>query len=344
MHTSITRLAGLAAMVPALALVAACNDDDSPAELAGGGTPPPPAASAPAGPALTPEVPWSAAVAVPGEINMPGVGAAAPGYEGCPIESPDGLSLFIAARRAGGGDDLEPEGDLDIWASDRARIGDPWPAPRNLGKPINDGTAQDFCPTPFGRSLLFVSSRGSCGGGDIFVSRQSPGGGWSEPVMLPCAPDGPNTAGPERSPSLVETAKGTYLVYSTNGGSGNEHIYQSKQAADGSFGAGQPIAGLNSDHVDLMPNVRVRSDGSLEIVFSSNRPDWGPSRMPAVGLQDVYMSRAESFEGTWTVPRNLGTNINTADGDEQRATLSADGKRLYFGRGGDIYVSERPAE
>jgi hypothetical protein len=27
---------------------------------------------------------------------------------------------------------------------------------------------------------------------------------------------------------------------------------------------------------------------------------------------------------------------------EQRATLSADGKRMYFGRDGDIFVSERP--
>jgi len=26
---------------------------------------------------------------------------------------------------------------------------------------------------------------------------------------------------------------------------------------------------------------------------------------------------------------------------EQRATLSADGKRMYFGRDGDIYVSQR---
>ncbi len=32
---------------------------------------------------------------------------------------------------------------------------------------------------------------------------------------------------------------------------------------------------------------------------------------------------------------------SVAAGAEQRATLSRDGKRLYFGRNGDIYVSER---
>lgn len=48
--------------------------------------------------------------------------------------------------------------------------------------------------------------------------------------------------------------------------------------------------------------------------------------------------------GPWTPPLNLGA-VNT-DGAEQRATLSYDGKRLYFGRvpvngTSDIYVSER---
>ena len=48
--------------------------------------------------------------------------------------------------------------------------------------------------------------------------------------------------------------------------------------------------------------------------------------------------------GPWTPPVNLGA-VNT-DGTEQRATLSQDGKRLYFGRvpvngTSDIYVSER---
>ncbi len=42
----------------------------------------------------------------------------------------------------------------------------------------------------------------------------------------------------------------------------------------------------------------------------------------------------------WTAPRNLGDAVNTP-GVEQRATLSADGRRLYFGRDGDIYVSSR---
>src|SRR5690606_4754533 len=90
--------------------------------------------------------------------------------DGCPIETADGLSLLLASAR---------EDPNDIWASDRASIGDPWPEPRKLDAPVNS-PAGDFCPTPvMGRSLMFVSTRpGACpgelavGGGDIYISRQ----------------------------------------------------------------------------------------------------------------------------------------------------------------------------
>src|SRR5262245_22779911 len=140
------------------------------------------------------------------EVSVPGFG------DGCPIESADGLSLFIASNRPG------TAGGNDIWAADRDSVGSAWGTPRNLGAPINTASA-DFCPTPvLGRSLFFVSERPGdgtgptpCGGGDIYLSRQSPAGGWSAPVMLKCAPEGPNFSGGERSPSLVETWFGTFL-------------------------------------------------------------------------------------------------------------------------------------
>jgi hypothetical protein len=44
--------------------------------------------------------------------------------------------------------------------------------------------------------------------------------------------------------------------------------------------------------------------------------------------------------GAWSAPRNLGEAVNTAV-VEQRSTLSHDGKRLYFGRDGDIFMSTR---
>jgi hypothetical protein len=85
--------------------------------------------------------------------------------------------------------------------------------------------------------------------------------------------------------------------------------------------------------------VRVRDDDKLEIVFSSNRPTWGNGQA-AMGQQDVYIAYAWSPHGRWSAPRNLGSAVNTA-GVEQRSTLSNDGKRLYFGRDGDIFMSPR---
>ena len=268
------------------------------------------------------------------EVSVPGFG------DGCPIESADGLSLFLASNRPG------TAGGNDIWAADRDSVGSPWGTPRNLGAPINTASA-DFCPTPvLGRSLFFVSERPGdgvgptpCGGGDIYLSRQSPAGGWSAPVMLECAPKGPNFSGGERSPSLVETWFGTFLFYSSNGSGGDQDIYMSRLGRDGHFGPGKVVEELSTEFEDIMPNVRAREDGSFEIVFSSNRPLWGRGQ-PAFGGQDVYIARSWWLTGAWSPPRNLGEAVNTA-GVEQRSTLSKDGKRLYFGRDGDIFMSTR---
>jgi hypothetical protein len=276
---------------------------------------------------------WTTAVTIPA-LNSPQP-------DGCPIESADGLSLFIASTRPGG------FGGNDIWAADRDSIDSPWGTPKNLGEPINTASA-DFCPTPaMGRWLFFVSERAvnsvgalPCGGGDMYLARQSPAGGWAAPQMLKCAPEGPNTAGGERSPSLVETWYGTFLFYSSNGGSANQDIYVSTLGDDGTFGPGTKIAALStSAYEDIMPNVRVRDDGALEMVFSSNRPTWGRNQ-PAFGAQDVYVAYSWWPSKGWTAPQNLGPAVNTA-GIEQRSTLSHDGKRLYFGRDGDIFTSNR---
>jgi hypothetical protein len=262
----------------------------------------------------------------PGQLALPG--------GGCPIETPDGKSLMFASGRAGG------LGDIDIWVVDRSEIGSDWSAAKNLPAPVNS-TAADFCPSPSGRTLYFVSSREhpqACGGADIYVSRQSPAGDWSEPVHLPCAPEGPNTAATERSPSLVETWYGTFLFYSTAGTAGDDDIYVSIQDHDGSFGPGHVVHALSTPgYQDQMPTVRARSHRGYEVTFNSDRP--GTEHDPAFGGQDAYWARAKYLPFWWSKPRNAGPNVNT-DANETRASLSVDLQRLYVGRG-DIYVSER---
>jgi WD40-like Beta Propeller Repeat len=163
---------------------------------------------------------------------------------GCPIETPDGQSLLFASGRAG---------TLDIWVLDRPSLDADWSAPKRLAEPVNSDTAADFCPAPKGRTLFFVSDRPhpeACGNGtpngDIYVTRQSPAGEWSEPEHLPCAPYGPNTAGTERSPSLVRTWYGTFLFFSTLGDGGDDDIYVSRMNWKGEFEQGHVVAALST--------------------------------------------------------------------------------------------------
>ncbi|MEO7664910.1 MAG: hypothetical protein ABIV26_07260, partial [Candidatus Limnocylindrales bacterium] len=253
--------------------------------------------------------------------------------EGCPIESPDGLSLYIASNRAGGTATPDPN---DIYVFHRDTVDAPWGAAANLGQPVNS-TAADYCPTPLrGKALLFVSTRaGGCGGGDIYLGRNNPAHGWSI-EHLGCAADGsgPNFPGGEFGPSLVETAEGTLLYFSSDGFDvgGDQDIYVSHRGADGTIGPATLVAELSTAAHDFMPNVR--KDG-LEIVFNSNRG--GPG---SFGGQDVYTASRSSTAVPWSAPWNLGAAVNTA-GNETRSSLSWDGTRLHFGRDGEIFVSSR---
>ena len=282
----------------------------------------------------------------------PGINTAA--AEGCPIESPDGDNLYFMSTRNGG---------LDNWRATWNVAMRSWDHVTNLGAPANSPTAADYCPTPLpGKWLLFVSSRqnaGDCTGckampppppgsppaGDIFLTRENPAHGWATPVDLGGYADGgPNTKGSEYSPSVVKTAQGTFLYFSSDGypDSKGHDIYMSRQRADGSFGPGVRVAELSTDAADLMPNVR--RDG-LEIVFSSNRASADPRN------QDIWYATRPNTASPWTVRGRIeNPAVNTADGAETRATLSSDGTRLYFGRKhfaqvpadpGDVYVSTR---
>jgi len=254
--------------------------------------------------------------------------------DGCPIQSPDGLSLYMATNRPGG------LGGLDIWVAHRAATDDPWGAPENLGEPVNSAS-DDFCPTPVrGGGLFFVSREalpGSCGLGDIYFARYNPAKGWTEPRNLGCAPAGPNTALDEQGPSYVESDDEAFLFFSSSSAVVPGDIYVSARLNGWSFGGSSAVGGLNDAAAnDIQPNVR--KDG-LEVVFSSNRAG-------GLGAQDIWSSTRASFDSPWSTPVNVGSGVNTAAA-ESRPSLSKNARQLLFGRApgpegmSDIYVSTR---
>jgi hypothetical protein len=263
-----------------------------------------------------------------------------PSLDGCPIQSPDGLSLYIASNRPGG------QGGLDIWVTTRTSTSAPWGAPQNLGEPVNS-TADDFCPTPVGKGGLFFVSRealpGGCGQGDIYFTHRT-GGVWAEPERLLCSPAGPNSELDEQGPSWVDASagkvRGKKLLYFSRSSvipSVAGEIYVSERQNGARFGPATAVSELNDATAnDIQPNVRA--DG-LEVVFSSNRPG-------TLGGQDIWAATRARLDDRWSAPVNAGSAVNTAAA-ETRPSLSKDGKQLLFGRSpspegmSDIYVTTR---
>ena len=276
---------------------------------------------------------WGAPInleSVPGtssELNTPS-------NDGCPIQSPDGLSLFIASNRPGG------FGGQDIWVARRASKDDPWGAPENLGAGVNSNV-DDFCPLPVrGHGLFFVSARaGGCGGADIYFTRLQHGGEWETPQNLGC---GINSPGGEASPSYFEDDDGNaYLYFSSNRAGGafpdtgapDSDIYFSLN-----FGTAQLAPGLNTANDDSRPNVR--KDGR-EVVFDSTRPGTLGS------LPDIWTAKRDSISEDWPEPQHLDAPINSTAA-ETRATLSWDGYTMLFGStrpgsegSADVYLTTR---
>ncbi len=264
--------------------------------------------------------------------SLPGSGSEVntASLDGCPIQAPDGLSLYMATNRPGG------LGGIDIWVAFRSSTEVGFGDPVNLGAPVNS-TADDFCPTPVrGKGLFFVSRRaGGCApnSADMYFARLNPVLGWTTPEHLGCTV---NSAADELSPAYVEE-NGSGVLYFSSNSAGSHDIYRSVQQGDGSFAAPVAVAELNTSFDESRPNVR--KDGR-EIVFDSNRPG-------GLGATDIYAATRPSVDAAWSTPANLGSAINTEAG-ESRASLSWDGSTLLFGSGkaggegsSDIYFSTR---
>jgi hypothetical protein len=272
-----------------------------------------------------PYTPWGTAQKID-EIGGNHADLNTPSLDGCPIQSPDGLSLYMATNRLGG------KGGLDIWVAMRASASDPWGAPVNLPDPINS-VADDFCPTPInGNGLLFVSRRTiegvTCGLGDIYFARHNPAHGWSEPQHLGCDQAGPNSALDEQGPAYVQGR--LYFSRSTLPPGNSGELYVSEKQGDMSFRAATPIVEVNDAAAnDIQPSVR--KDGR-EIVFSSNR-------IGSLGGPDIWSATRSSVDDPWSAPVNLGASVNTSLG-ESRPALSWDAEQLLFGRAGPVGTGE----
>ena len=254
--------------------------------------------------------------------------------DGCPIQAPDGLTLFIASNRPGG------LGGQDIWYATRDSTESGWGTPINAGAPVNSA-ADDFCPSPVrGNRLFFVSKRADPNG-DIYLTQRELGFGkrngveviqytWKDPVNVG---SGVNSTAEEWSPAYFETDDGHEVLYFSSTRSGGQDIWYSVDFGPAQLAEG----GVNAaGAADARPNV---SKDGLEIVWDSNRAG-------GLGGQDIWSATRASTDAAWGPAVHL-TGLNSAS-NETRASLSWHGETLLFGSNrpgvegaADVFVSQR---
>ena len=176
------------------------------------------------------------------------------------------------------------------------------------------------CISADGKKFFFMSNRPdkakneAKGDEDIWVMERA-GDGWGEPANLG-APVNSDSA--EFFPSL--TRDNTLYFTRRDEASGIEHIYRSR-LRDGRYQEPEKLpAQVNSGQTRF--NAFIAPDESFIIV-----PVYG--RKDSLGQTDYYVS-FRGADGTWSEAVNMGPKINSASGSEYSASVSPDGRYLFF--------------
>lgn len=226
-----------------------------------------------------------------------------------PIVNADESSLFFTARKFNDGTQEHYE---KIFSSNK--VNGSWSNPVQIQfsdeMEVHEALSGLF---PDGHEMLVY--QGDVNKGDIFLSSYS-NGKWSSMKDLG---KNINTNWHESSACLSPQANTLYFVSDRPGGLGGRDIYYSNYDREkGSWGTainiGAPInTAFDEEGVFLHPGGRI-------LYFASK----GHAGM---GGYDIYYS--ELKDGKWQLPVNVGYPLNTSS-DDVYASLSADGKHIYF--------------
>lgn len=142
-----------------------------------------------------------------------------------------------------------------------------------------------------------------------------------------------NTTNNEGTTSVSANGKFIFFTVCNQEGFGSCDIFFSQASGpywSQKFNLGETV---NSRAWDAQPSISA--DGRT-LIFASARPG-------GFGGKDLWITRW--MNGQWSVPVNLGANINT-DGDEEAPFIHYDGKTLYFSSDGhpgygeqDMFIS-----
>jgi hypothetical protein len=247
---------------------------------------------------------------LPGDTPQP----FAPGIVSCGLYTrditwtPDGKELYFSVSAFGFNLVFQTRLVDGIWT-------EPAPAPF-----ARDSRFMFYEPhvTPDGKRLLFLSDKPRVEGGernqDIWAVNRT-AYGWGEPHLLGdtiCSDDA------EYYPST--TRNGTLYFTRQPKGERTNYIYRARPHGD-SYGPAEKL-GPEVNCGTSRFNAFIDPDERFIIVPATGMPD-------TVGDTDYYIVFRNARD-EWSRPVNLGALVNTPSGREYSASLSPDGKYLFF--------------
>lgn len=259
---------------------------------------------------------------LPGEVNSSG-------NEWAPVASPEGRALYFT--RISHPQNMGDADAADIWITYRYANGQ-WPRAVNAGAPLNSWQDDRVVGVhESGRRLYLYRPNDHA----LFYSDRQ-GRAWQPP--MPISIDSFSLQGKEAHYAFSPDGSALLLSFAGKGSMGGRDIYACFAKDDSHYSFPQPLgppANSSADEVGLW----LAADGET-LYFSSNREG-------GQGGQDFYLvRRLDGGWANWTLPQNLGPDVNTS-GDDVFLSMPASGSPVYLlwpsEEGAmDIYEAELP--
>jgi hypothetical protein len=279
-----------------------------------------------------------------GTTGTAGTGGGGSGGNGgapaaCDVTSPFGTPVLVAGVNQSGSASanarLTPDELTTFFISDRGGNSDIYTATRTsrtaafgMPQPLAgvNSSANENCPSVTSDSLTFFLESNRAGQFGVFVaSRSDTFTQFSAPSQVAAVTSGFN----DGQPQVVPDGSALYFV-SFRPGVGGGDIYRAPIQTGGQVAAPTIVPVINSSVDDYAP---APSADELAIYFTSNRSD-----ATAKGGYDIWMAKRASRNANFDPPVNV-QELNTS-ADEGASWISPDKCRLYFQRGGLVYVVE----
>lgn len=232
-------------------------------------------------------------------------------------------SLLVFTRREGGG---------EYFYKTNTTNPNSFPKAVKIAGDINDEPFKGaISVSADGEWMIFAGNIGnnSHDNFDLYICYATPTG-WSEPQNLG---SNINTGYWESAPSLSPDKRALYFSSNRPGGYGGADLFVSYRDEKGVWGKA----------VNMGPTINTAGDETAPYIHADNQTLYFTSSgLPGYGGTDIFVMR-KAYNGTWSIPENLGYPINTIE-NEGSIAVAPNGISAYYAsdrsdsRGGlDLY-------